>query len=117
MLKLLKKTKGKALNKTAKSMIGLYLKKKNIGELKDFSIDMDEKKFNVSFIPKHFGEVLSVEAVNYNIIKDEVKQKNYLTFESINTFGNWDDSRFKKMIKSKSIEIPQKYSKLIDMVV
>ncbi len=117
MLRFLKNSKGTILNNTAKSMVGLYLKKKKIGELKDFSIDMNSKKLFISFIPRHFGEVLSVEAVNYNIVKDTLQQKSYLTFESINTSGNWDDSHFREMIKSKRIEIPQKYSSLVDKVV
>ena len=116
MLKLLKRTKGLTLNKTAKSIIGLYLKKKNLGELKNFDIDMDTKTLNVSFIPKHFSDVLTIEATNYNITKDEKESKSYLTFESIKTSNNWDDSRFKQLIKNKRIEIPQKYSKFIDLV-
>ena len=117
MLKFLKNPKGKIFNSTAKSMIGMYLKKKKIGELKEFSIDMATRKLNVSFIPTHFGEVLSIEAVNYNIVKDTLQQKNYLTFESIKTSGNWNDSRFKQMVKSKRIEIPEKYSSLVSKVV
>ena len=54
--------------------------------------------------------------MNYHIVKDVMQKKNYLTFESINTSGNWDDSRFKQMIKSKRIEIPAKYSGLVDKV-
>jgi len=116
MLKFLKRTKGSTLNKTAKSIIGLYLKKKKLGELKNFEIDMENRKVNVSFIPKNFQEALTLEATDYNIEKDEKKQKSYLTFESIVTSGNWNDSQFKQMIKNKKIEIPEKYSKLVDLV-
>lgn len=116
MLKFLKRTKGATLNKTAKSVLGLYLKKKDIGELKEFTIDMEKRKLSVSFIPKYFNDELSVEATNYNILKDEKKQKSYLIFESIVTSDNWDDAQFRELIKNKRIEIPQKYSKLIDLV-
>ena len=116
MLKLFKRTKGLTLNKTAKSIIGLYLKKKDLGELKSFTIDMDTKTLKVSFIPKYFTEAISIDANNYNIIKDNITNKSYLTFESIKTSSNWDDSNFQQLIKNKRIEIPQKYSKLIDLV-
>jgi hypothetical protein len=116
MLRLLKRTKGITLNKTAKSIISLYLKKKNIGELKDFSIDMATKKLSVSFVPKYFNDILDIEAVGYNIIKDAKKEKSYLTFDSIKTSNNWDNSNFNKLIKDKKIEIPEKYSKLVDLV-
>ena len=116
MLKFLKRAKGSTFNKTAKSIIGLYLKKKKLGELKNFEIDMEKRKVNLSFIPKNFQEALTLEATDYSIEKDEKKQKSYLTFESIVTSGNWDDSRFKQLIKNKRIEIPEKYSKLVDLV-
>jgi len=116
MIKFLKRTKGLTLNKTAKSLIGLYLKKKNVGELKNFNIDMDTRKLNVSFIPKYLNEELTIEATNYSIEKDEKREKSYLTFDSIVTSDNWDDSQFKQLIKNKRIEIPQKYSKFIDLV-
>jgi len=116
MLKLLKRTKGLSLNKTAKSIIGLYLKKKNLGELKQFDIDVNTKTLNVSFLPKYFSDTLTIEATNYNIVKDEQKGKSYLTFDSIKTSNNWDDSRFKQLVKDKRIEIPEKYSKFMELV-
>jgi hypothetical protein len=116
MLRLLKRTKGITLNKTAKSIISLYLKKKNIGELKDFNIDMSNKRLTVSFTPKYFNETLNIETTGYNIVKDSKKMKSYLTFDSIKTSDNWDNSNFNKLIKDKRIEIPKKYSKLIDLV-
>ena len=117
MLRLLKGTKGSMLGKTAKGIVGVYMKKKNFGKLEDFDIDMSEKKLNISFTPKYFSEVLTIEAREYNIVRDEKKQKNYLTFDSIETSGNWDNSEFKKLIKNKRIEIPEKYKKFIDLVV
>ena len=117
MLRLLKRTKGSMLGKTAKGIVGVYMKKKNLGKLEDFDIDMSEKKLNISFTPKYFSEVLTIEAREYNIVRDEKKQKNYLTFDSIETSGNWDNSEFKKLIKNKRIEIPEKYKKFIDLVV
>jgi len=116
MLRLLKLTKGGTLNKTAKSMIGLYLKKKDLGELKNFSIDMATKELNVSFIPKYFNDEITIQAIDYNIQKDEKTQKSYLTFASITTSNNWDNSNFKRLIKDKKIEIPEKYSKLLSLI-
>ena len=116
MLKLLKLSKGLTLNKTAKSIIGLYMKKKDLGELRNFTIDMEKKELNISFVPKYFNDELSVQAIDYNIIKDTNKQKSYLTFESITTSNNWDNSNFNKLIKDKKIEIPEKYSKLLSLV-
>jgi hypothetical protein len=117
MLKFLKRAKGSTLNTTAKSIIGLYLKKKKLGELKNFEIDMENRKVNLSFIPKNFEEALTIEATDYSIEIDEKKQKSYLTFSSIVTSDNWDNSRFKELMKNKKIEIPEKYSKLVDLVV
>jgi len=116
MLKFLKRTKGKTLNKTAQSIIGLYLKKKNLGELKKFDINMETRELNISFIPTYFSDELTIQAVDYNIIKDEKSEKSYLTFDSITTSNNWDNSRFQKLIRDKKIEIPEKYSKLVDLV-
>ena len=116
MLQFLKRSKGKTLNKTAKSIIGLYMKKKNIGELKSFEVDMEMRKLNVSFIPKYFNDVLSIEAINYSIVKDEKTQKSYLAFDSITSSNNWNDSKFKELIKNKRIEIPEKYSKFVALV-
>ena len=80
MLRLLKMTKSGTLNKTAKGIIGLYLKRKDLGELKNFTINMATKELNIAFIPKYFTDEITVQAVDYNIQKDEKKQKNYLTF-------------------------------------
>ena len=116
MLQLLKRTKGKTLNKVGKSMISVYMKKKNIGDLKDFGINMETKMLTVSFVPTYFSEEVRVEVARYNIIQDKLNNKNYLSFDSINTSKNWNDSKFKKLIKKNKIEIPEKYSKFIDLV-
>jgi len=116
MLKFLKRTKGKTLNKTAQSILGLYLKKKDLGELKNFDINMDTRELNISFLPKHFNDTLTIQATNYNIMKDEKNGKNYLTFDSITTSNNWDNSRFQKLIKNRRIKIPEKYYKLVELV-
>ena len=116
MLRLLKLSKGLTLNKTAKSIVGMYMKKKDLGELKNFTIDMQKKELNISFVPKHFNDELTVQALDYNIRNDEKTQKSYLTFESISTSNNWDNSNFKKLIKDKKIEIPEKYSKLLSLI-
>jgi len=117
MFNLLQRAKGLALNKTATTILDFYVKKKNLGELKSFDIEMSTKTLSVSFIPKNFTEALVIEAKNYNIVKDEKLQKNYLTFDSITTSDNWDNSRFNQLIKDKRIEIPEKYSKYIALVV
>ncbi len=116
MLSFLRKTKGQTFSKAADKMIRYYLKKKQIGELKAFSIDTDSRKLTISFIPKFFTDVLTIEASNYNIFKDAQKNKSYLTFDNIITSNNWNDSRFKGLIKDKKIEIPAKYSKFINLI-
>jgi len=116
MLRLLKLSKGLTLNKTAKGIVGMYMKKKNLGELKNFSIDMATKELNIAFVPKYFNDEITVQAIDYNIQKDEKAQKSYLTFESIRTSNNWDNSNFKRLIKDKKIEIPEKYSKLLSLI-
>ncbi len=116
MLRFLKKTKGGTFSKAAHSIVGYYLKKKQIGELKAFSIDTNTKTLSISFIPKFFTEVLTIEATNYNILKNEKSQKSYLTFDKITTSNNWNDARFRALIKDKKIEIPAKYSKFINLI-
>ena len=116
MLRFLTKAKGQTFSKTAHKIVGYYLKKKQIGELKAFSIDTATRKLSISFIPKFFTEVLIIEATNYNILKDVQRGKNYLTFDNITTSNNWNDSRFKALIKDRKIEIPAKYSKFINLI-
>ncbi len=116
MLRLFKKAKGETFSKAAHKMISYYLKKQNIGELKGFNIDNSTKTLSISFIPKFFTEVLTIEATNYNIVKDVQQGKSYLTFDNITTSKNWNDDRFKGLIKNKKIEIPDKYSKFINLI-
>ena len=116
MLRLLEKAKGETFSKAANKMVEYYLKKKNIGELKGFTIDNSTKTLTISFIPKFFTEVLTIEATNYNILKDAQQGKSYLAFENITTSKNWNDARFKGLIKNKKIEIPDKYSKFINLI-
>ena len=116
MLRFLTKTKGQTFSKAAHKIVGYYLKKKQIGELKAFSIDTTSKKLIISFVPRFFTDVLTIEAKNYNILKDAQRGKNYLTFDNITTSNNWNDSRFKALIKDRKIEIPAKYSKFINLI-
>ena len=114
MLRLIAKAKGQTFSKAAHKMVEYYLKKKQIGELKEFNIDTNTRTLTISFTPKFFKEVLTIQATNYNILKGE--DKSYLTFDKITTSKNWNDARFKSLIKERKIEIPAKYAKFINLI-
>ena len=60
MFNLLQRAKGLALNKTATTILDFYVKKKNLGELKSFDIEMSTKTLS-----RHLAKLISSPSYPY----------------------------------------------------
>jgi sporulation protein YlmC with PRC-barrel domain len=115
MFKFLKSQKESLLSNSIKQVIILYLKRKNLGELKEFRVDLKKRNIHLTLLLRKEHKPLEIVVTNYNFIKKE--GKGYFTFDSIKTSRDWNSDALEKIIGSedRQIEVPNKYVKVIEM--
>lgn len=91
-----------------------YLESNGFGEMREFSIDTNNKSFAFSLDLKGESASLRVAVTKYELQKENGKL--FFVAKNIITDKEWINQVAKKYLQERKIEIPSKYSLLLQLV-
>jgi hypothetical protein len=108
------KNKNELISAVLKLATASYLESNGFGTMRDFSIDTTHKAFSFSVDLKGESKPLHVAVSKYDLLKD--RGMLFFVVRDVSTDKAWINQAAKMFLKEKRIEIPGKYSTLVQLV-
>jgi len=108
------KNKNELISAVLKIATASYLESNGFGTMREFSIDTTHKAFSFSVDLKGESKPLMVAVPKYELVKD--RGMLFFVVRDVSTDKAWINQAAKMFLKEKRIEIPGKYSALVQLV-